>query len=298
MLDAVKRTLKAKEVYFLENVGFKTLTTIKCGGIAPIVVYPRTLDEFIFVIRYLTHENVCFRVIGNMSNVLPTDGVYDGVIVKTTFLNRKELNRNVVTAECGIKISNLLWHCARLNFGGGEGLFMIPGTLGGMVYGNAGAYGVAISDIFLDAAFYDAQEDKIITIEKSDMQFSYRHSVVSSGQLYMLYARISLRALPFDIIRARISEFAKMRRASQPTSYPSLGSVFRREAGVIPARIIDELGLKGMSVGGAMVSRKHAGFIINYNNATSRDVRELIEKIKNTVTDRLSLCLKCEIEYL
>ena len=298
MLDAIKGTLKSRKIKFSENVGFSSLTTIKCGGIAPLVVLPRTLKEFVFVLRLMRKTQLPFRVVGNMSNLLPPDGVYDGVIVKTTELNEKSVSGNIVIAECGSSISSILWDAAHLNLGGGEGLFMIPGTLGGMVFGNAGAYGVSISDLFLDALFYDLQTDSIVTLTKSDMDFSYRHSSLCEGQMYLLSARLSLSVCPFECIRTRISQFARMRRASQPTSYPSLGSIFRRDGDIIPAKIIDELGLKGNSVGGAMVSEKHAGFIVNHNNATSADVKTLVEKIKNTVYDSLSIKLKCEIEYL
>ena len=298
MLDALKGTLKAREVEFLENVGFDSLTTMRCGGIAPVVAYPRTLNEFVSVLRCLLKCDVPFKVVGNMSNVLPPDGLYNGVIVKTTALNSIFFDGNVVSADCGVKISSLLWRAAHLNLGGGEGLFMIPATLGGMVYGNAGAYGVSIADIFLDAVAYDAMADRIVTLEGADLDFSYRHSALSMRRMHILSARLNLTYTPFESIRARIAEFAQRRRASQPTAYPSLGSVFRREGDIIPARIIDNLGLKGMRVGGAKVSEKHAGFIVNTGNATSSDVKSLVEKITNTVTDRLSIVLKREIEYL
>ena len=298
MLDGIKRTLKEKEVQFIENVGFNSLTTIKCGGIASIVVLPRTTRELIFVLKSAYNSNVPFRVVGNMSNILPPDGLYDGIIIKTTALNGIFVSGNTVSAECGVRISKLIWHAAHLNLGGAEGLFMIPGTLGGMIYGNAGAYGVSISDVFVDGAFYDVKNDNVITLTLADMDFSYRHSVLSSHELYLLQARLSLRPTPFANIKSKITALAKMRRDTQPISQPSLGSVFRRDGDIIPARIIDELGLKGTRIGGAMVSEKHAGFIVNYDTATSDDVKALIEKIKNTVADRLSLNLNCEIEYL
>lgn len=298
MLEGIKRTLNKKEVEFIENVDFKSLTTIRCGGTAPIVVLPRTTQEFIFVLKSAYESDVPFRVVGNMSNILPPDGVYGGIIIKTSALDRVSVAGNTVTSECGARISKLLWYSAHYNLGGGEGLFMIPGTLGGMVYGNAGAYGVSISDLFIDGAFYDAKADKVITLTSCDMDFSYRHSMLSSRELYLLHARFALRPSPFTTIKKKITDLAKIRRGTQPISKPSLGSVFRRDGDIIPARLIDELGLKGTRIGGAMVSEKHAGFIVNYDNATSGEVKALVEKIKNTVADRLSLNLKREIEYL
>ena len=298
MLDSVKRTLKLHEVEILEDIEFKSLTTIRCGGIASIVVLPKTLNEYLFVLRYLTERDIPFKVVGNMSNVLPPDGVYDSVIIRTTPLNHITFAGNIVTADCGAKISSVLWQAAKMNLGGGEGLFMIPGTLGGMVYQNAGAYGVSISDIFLEGKFYDSQTDEVVTLAKADMDFSYRHSLLSSRRLYMLSMRLLLHPVAFENVKKRITELAKMRRVSQPTAYPSLGSIFRRDGDFIPAKVIDELGFKGMYVGGAMVSEKHAGFIVNQGSATSSDIKALIQIIKKTVSDKLSLDLSLEIEYL
>ena len=298
MLESIKGTLKSKEISFLENVSFKSLTTIKCGGVAPLVVMPRTVDQFVFTLRALLKTTIPFRVVGNMSNILPPDDEYSGVVIKTTLLYRVAIDENTVTAECGAKISNVLWLAAKKNLGGAEGLFMIPGTLGGMVYGNAGAYGVSMSDFFIRGTFFDPYADRVISLSSAEMKFSYRHSVLSSRELYLLSASLSLQRASFESIRLKIAEFARQRRISQPTTYPSLGSVFRRDGDIIPARIIDELGLKGTVVGGAAVSEKHAGFIINYDNATASDVRELVDKIKKEVADRLSYDLKREIEYL
>ena len=290
--------LKKNDVEFYEHADTSDSSYIKCGGSARLLVLPASCSELVSILRLLCDCGVAYRVLGNMSNTMLRDGEYNGVIVKTTKLSGYTLNGSIANIEAGCSFKRLLAELLRFSVGGAEELFMIPGTVGAMVSMNAGAYGKDMSKIFIDGDFYDPKEKKVIHIGKEQMRFSYRTSYAKSEGLICLSARLSFSFMDFEEIRERIAAFARMRRAAQPTGMPSLGSVFKRRLDVGMGYYIDKAGLKGFTVGGAEVSRKHAGFIINTGNATASDVITLTDYIKTVIYDKFGLVPDMEIEII
>ncbi|MBQ1261038.1 MAG: UDP-N-acetylmuramate dehydrogenase, partial [Clostridia bacterium] len=212
--------------------------------------------------------------------------------------NTYSVAESTVNAECGIRFSSLCSRLAALGLGGFEELFSIPGSLGGMLYSNAGAYGKEISNLFIEGEFYDTQSGKVIEICRSDMDFSYRSSAMKKRALIALSALLRLEKSSPEAINKRIDYYKGLRLASQPCGEYSLGSVFKRPQGYYAAELIDKAGLKGYRIGGAQVSIKHAGFIVNSNGASAEDFIKLKDYVKNKVFERYGVLLEEEIEIL
>ena len=233
-----------------------------------------------------------------MTNLLIKNGYYNGVIVKTDKLLTKSLAENRIKLSCGTRISSVIRSMASAGLGAMEGLSGIPGTVGGMVKQNAGAFGYEISDRFVSAECYLTNEGRRVTFSKTDMSFSYRNSVLSDQNIVLLSATFELLAINTEEILERIRAFSKIRRATQPIEYPSLGSVFKRCNDQSAGFYIDRAGLKGAFVGGAEVSVKHAGFIVNRGGATANDFLKLIDKVKTKVYADFGIELEEEIEII
>lgn len=246
----------------------------------------------------LNRNEIPYTVAGGMSNVIVRNKEYNGVVVKTTKLTSKNVAENAVDVSCGAKLSKIIYEMAAHNYGGMEGLFGIPGTVGGMVKQNAGAYGYEISDRFTEAVCYLKNECKLSTFTKADMRFSYRKSALSQLNAILISAKFDFIPKPQDVILSQIREFRNKRMQSQPLEYPSLGSVFKRHNGVGAGFYIDRCGLKGYSIGGACVSDKHAGFIVNTGAATADDYLRVIEHVKKTVYAAFGIELEEEIEII
>jgi UDP-N-acetylmuramate dehydrogenase len=246
----------------------------------------------------LTEHGIPFKVIGGMTNLLIKNGWYNGVVVKTDKIQAKSLAESKLTVSCGSRLSAIIRSMASVGLGGMEGLSGIPGTLGGMVRQNAGAFGYEIADRFISADCYLFEQRELITLDKADMRFSYRDSVLSNGNAVLISATFDLLPMRSEEIFSKIREFAKIRRATQPIEFPSLGSVFKRHDGQSAGFYIDRAGLKGAFVGGAAVSEKHAGFIVNKGGATADDFLALIDKVKTKVHADFGIELEEEIEII
>ena len=252
----------------------------------------------IFLLDCLYSTKIEYKVIGKLSNLLIASDDYKGFIIKTDKINTYSVAESAVNAECGIRFSSLCSRLAALGLGGLEGLFSIPGSLGGMLYSNAGAYGREMSDVFIEGEFYDTQSGKVIELRHSDMKFSYRSSVMREKPLIALSAFLRLEKSSPEAINKKIDYYKGLRLASQPCGEYSLGSVFKRPQGYYAAALIDKAGLKGYRIGGAQVSAKHAGFIVNSRGASAKDFIELKDYVKNKVFERFGVLLEEEIEIL
>ena len=278
-----------------KNVSFKTLTTYKSGGNAKVVIYPNSVSSLTKILEYIKSNNIKFKVFGNGSNILASDNDYDGVIIKLTKLNNYEISDNKVWADAGVSFP-MLCTCtyklglSGLEFGGG-----IPGTVGGIVYMNAGAYLSDISSVLEKVDILD-ENFKVRTLKKEELDFSYRHSTFMNKNWIILKAYFSLKHGDKDDILDLVSD-RKMRRVkSQPLEYPSAGSVFRNPKDMYAGFMIESVGLRGFTHGGAEISSKHANFIVNKNNATSSDIYYLMKLAKKKVEDKYSIELYREQE--
>lgn len=288
---------------FINNGGFDYIlnapmceyTTLKIGGSADILVQPRSVDELLSLIKAAKEYNVPVTFIGNGSNLLVRDGGIRGVVIKFgQNMAKTSVKDNVITAECGITMARLAAIAAENELTGFEFASGIPGTLGGGIVMNAGAYKGELKDVIIEAtALLPDGTVKVFTNEELD--FSYRHSVFTDSDMLVLEAKIRLDKGEGEKIRAYMSELAQKRRTTQPLEYPSAGSAFKRPKNGYAAAMIDSCGLKGYTVGGAQVSEKHAGFVINRENATAKDVENLLKDVQKIVFEQHETMLEPEI---
>lgn len=294
--------MKQLEQLIESKIDFKTrlskLTSYKVGGLSLGIVTPKNVEELTLIRQYLRNHNINYKVIGNGSNVIFNDAGYKGVIIKLDEFQNLELVGREINVGAGYSLMRLSMKAALSGLTGLEFASGIPGNVGGAIYMNAGAY---LSDMGYVVREVTAltPDDKVITIKNKDLDFHYRTSFFQKNPDYIcLSAKIVLKYGEKDAILTVISDRKKRRALSQPLEYPSAGSVFRNPEEDSAGRIIDSLGLKGMSVGGAEVSQKHANFIINKGNATGEDIKELIRLIQKKVKDETGIELKVEQEFV
>ncbi len=283
MTRSLADVLKNEGITVRENVQTAPLSTIRIGGTAAFLVEPSCKNELITAIRILRSCTYPFEIVGRGSNVLFADGSIPVALIRTTRLDALRFTRTGAVADAGVSLMGLSVQAARRGFADLAFASGIPGTLGGALFMNAGAYGASISDTVKSVTAYDPESDNIKTFFKDELSFSYRNSAFQQNNCIILSAVLTLKEIgePAQIFTRMRAQNAH-RRATQPLEYPSAGSVFRRPApDVAISAMLDEIGCKGMHVGDAAVSEKHAGFIINRGAATATDVMALIERLQN-----------------
>ncbi len=298
MYAILKEDFKKAGIKF-KNVCLADYSTVKIGGGA-LAVFPEKEEELIFVSRYLYNRRIKHRILGAMSNTLAhTDG-YGGVVVFTRRYDRWLIEGDRLILSSGVRLAKITGALIENSLTGFEELVGIPGLIGGLVYENAGAFSKTISDIIESARVYDKSADEVLILKKNDMGLGYRRSMLSENRNFVLLdVTIKLeRTDDREGIGGRIRSFAEKRRISQPFEYPSLGSVFKRPKTGFAGAYIENAGLKGYTMGGAMISEKHAGFIVNSNNAASEDFLALMNYAANTVLQMFGVALEAEIEVL
>lgn len=278
-----------------EDVSLKTLTTFKVGGISKYVFYPSDVLSLKKALVLFKENNINYKIFGNGSNIIPSDKVYNGVLIKLSFLNNLKIEDEVVEVEAGYSLMKLAKDVIKLGLSGLEWANGIPGTIGGAVYMNAGAYKQDISSVLKSIMVIDRNMD-IITLNNSDLDFSYRHSRLMEEELICIKATLKLEKKDISLIEEVVSKRKEKRIETQPLEYPSAGSVFRNPTNDYAGRLIEECNLKGKQIGGALISNKHANFIINKDNATGEDVLKLINLAKKEVKEKFDIELKQEQE--
>ncbi len=279
---------------------FRCLFSFRIEGVVRLLVIPADIPSFVHALHLAAQEEIPYTVLGGGSNLVPPDQGYNGVLIFTKCLNRISVLGGKFKAECGTGLNRLILLARDRARGGIAPLYGIPATVGGAVYMNAGAHHTSVSDHFLGALLFDPLRNEKHFFTKEDMGFSYRSSILQcEKRLVLLYAVFCLREESHESISASIASVLEKRRKTQPLSLPSAGSAFRRPSeGVEVWRLIDACGLRGFSVGGAQISEKHAGFIVNRGGATARDVRSLISLIQERVHAKTGVFLTPEIEFL
>ena len=270
-------------------------STFGIGGQCDYFVKPFSEGALISLIAFLNENRIRYTVIGNASNLLFDDAGYRGCVISTQGLRSVSIRDTEIEVGAGYSLIALSSQAQKRGLSGLEFACSIPATVGGAVYMNAGAYGGEIKDI-VTTVRYLSPDGKVV--ETSEHGFSYRHSVYQENDGVILSCCMSLTHKDADLILDKMEENRQKREATQPTREKSAGSVFRRMPDCIPAKLIDEAGLKGFSCGGAEVSTKHAGFIVNRGSATSRDVCTLISRIQEIIKARYGVSLCCEIRFI
>ena len=285
--------LNIGEVY--ENIDLKKYTTYKVGGYAKVLVIPDNVDKLICLINYLNDNGIKYKIIGNGSNLVFL-GDYDGVLIKLDKLNSIDINDTLINVGAGCSLIFLALKCSRMGLTGLEFATGIPGTVGGAVYMNAGAYNDSMSDIIESIRVYDG--NSIISLSKADLLFGYRDSLLQHKKYICLDATIRLKHGDTLEILDLIEKRKQKRIESQPLEYPSAGSVFRNPENNSAWKLVEGIGYKGKCIGGACVSAKHANFIINIGNASGNDIKTLVDEIKLNVKKKYDIDLKCEQEFV
>lgn len=271
-------------------------TTFRIGGTADYFVMPSSIAELQSIVDLLKKSDIEYYVIGNGSNLLVGDKGFRGVIIQLSdeFSEVSYIDDVTVKVMSGMKLSRLGNQLADKGLAGFEFATGIPGTIGGAVRMNAGAYGGEIKDIIVSADVLDA-DGNIITLDKAELELGYRTSCIIKRGYIVVSATFRLEKKDTDKIKEYIRELSVKRRTKQPLEYPSAGSTFKRPEGYYAAKLIEEAGLKGLSAGDAQVSEKHAGFVINKGNATAKDVCVLTDKIMEEVMKKDGVKLELEV---
>ncbi len=276
----------------LFNEPMNTHTTYRTGGPAEVYLYPQTPQQWAFVLKLAQTENIPLRVIGFGSNILVSGKGIGGITCSTKKMNRIVVDGNRVTAQAGAPLDKVCELACKAGLAGMEKLSGIPGSVGGAVFMNAGAYGQETADCLEYFDIID-WEGRPATLLKDDVKFAYRH-VEGLPKCIILSAGFSLQPSNFAQLLATRSSVQHSRVEKQPLEFPSAGSVFKRPAGDYASRLIDAAGLRGLSVGGAKVSEKHAGFIVNFNHATAQDIKTLMDQVREKVKEQFGVELELE----
>lgn len=271
-------------------------TSFKTGGKVDIFVKAYSVEEIKSVLKTSKENNIPLFVLGNGTNLLVKDEGFRGIILQVK-LNNIKIDGTEVVVESGVKNAVLSKKLTDNSLTGFEFASGIPGTIGGAIKMNAGAYGSEMKDIVNEVTYLD-YDGNIHEINNSECEFSYRHSRFFNEKAIILEVKLNLQYGNKEEIENKVKELLKQRKEKQPLEYPNAGSTFKRGENYITAKLIDECGLKGYSIGGAQVSEKHAGFIVNKNNATSTDILNLIEYVQKVVKEKTGEDIKLEVEVI
>ncbi|MFH5812154.1 UDP-N-acetylmuramate dehydrogenase [Companilactobacillus sp. FL22-1] len=287
----------------LPNIEFKLdeplskYTFTKTGGPADVLAFPKTREELVEIVDTARTNQVPITVIGNASNLIIKDGGIRGIVIILPNFHRIEVSETKVTAEAGATIINTTIAAQKAGLTGIEFAAGIPGSVGGAVFMNAGAYGGEIKDVF-ESAEVLLPDGHITTLTHEDMNFSYRHSTVQDDGGIVISATFALKRGNKVTIQEEMDRLNELRRSKQPLEYPSCGSVFKRPKGHFTGPLIIKAGLQGKIIGGAQVSMKHAGFIVNIKHATATDYLDLIHLIQKTIKEKFDVELQTEVRII
>lgn len=289
LFEKLKQITSEENIYI--NEPMSKHTTFKTGGTADFLVIPQNKEELIDLLKLDAKKTI----IGNGSNLLVKDGGIRGLVIKTTGLKNYKIEGEYIIAESGLSLSKLSNIAKDNSLTGLEFACGIPGTLGGAVMMNAGAYGGEMSNIVRETEFADIYGNVLYT---SNHEFGYRKSIFMDKSYIVLESKIRLEKGNKEEIEAKMKELMQKRNEKQPINMPSAGSTFKRPEGYFAGKLIEDAGLKGYKIGGAEVSTLHAGFIINSGNATSEDILNLIKYVQDKVKEKFDVTLEPEVRII
>lgn len=269
----------------------------KTGGEADLFAMPRDIEEAKALIALIDQHDVPLTVIGNGSNLVIRDGGIRGIVVHFDLLSSIKREGTKIIAGSGAKIIAVSEFACNESLSGLEFACGIPGSVGGALYMNAGAYGGEISQVLVEATVLD-QSGNLLHLEKEDLIASYRNSTIANKNYIVLEAVFQLELAEMAVIRAQMDELTALREAKQPLEYPSCGSVFKRPPGYFAGKLIQDAGLQGFQIGGAQVSKKHAGFIVNVGHATATDYMDVIHHVQKVIKEKFDVILETEVKII
>lgn len=293
--NQIQRDLQGIQLKFDEPLSRYTYT--KTGGPADVLLFPKTQEEVHQIVDYCSENHYPWMVLGNASNLIVRDGGIEGFVLMLTEMKNIQIEGNKIIVDGGASLIETTKEALRASLTGLEFASGIPGSVGGAVYMNAGAYGGEITDVF-DSCTVVWEDGRVETLSHDQMAFSYRHSCLQEKKGIVLSVAFALQPGNFEQIKARMDELTCLRESKQPLEFPSCGSVFKRPEGYYTGKLIQEAGLQGFMIGGAQVSTKHAGFIVNTNNATATDYVELIQHIQKVIFEKNNVKLETEVRII
>ncbi|XKE95234.1 UDP-N-acetylmuramate dehydrogenase [Metaplanococcus flavidus] len=294
-LSDLRRFVADSHVKIDEPLHLHTLT--RMGGPADIFVSPTNEDETAYTVKYAYENNIPLLLLGNGSNMVVRDGGVRGIVLNLKSLNEIRIDGLNVYAQGGANIKEVSKVAASNTLTGFEFACGIPGSVGGAMAMNAGAYGGEIKDIIVQATVLTSTGEKLV-LSKEELELDYRKSVITKKGYYVLSAEFGLEKGDQNVIDAKMTDLTYQRESKQPLEFPSAGSVFKRPPGNFAGKLIQESGLQGKGFGGAEVSTKHAGFIVNKNNATANDYIQTIEMVKSAVREKFGIDLELEVKIV
>ncbi|MDD3093814.1 MAG: UDP-N-acetylmuramate dehydrogenase [Clostridia bacterium] len=299
-MKGLTRNLEAllKKYDFIRyNEPMSNYTAYKTGGSADIVAHVENTGQLISLLKDLRSLNIPAYIFGNCTNILVTDKGIRGAVILTQKLNDIKAEDNIVTCRSGISMAKLAGFAYENSLTGAEAISGIPGSVGGAVYMNAGSYGTQMEDIVISSTYLD-EDLNIHTLSLKEHEFGCRRSFYTDKPFIILEAKFSFNKGDKESIKKDMIEYARRRKSSQPLEYASCGSVFKRPLGHFAGKLIEDAGLKGYTVNGASVSTKHAGFIINTGNATSKDILTVMDTVKTVVYNKYGVDLEPEVRII
>lgn len=283
----------------LKNERLSNHISFKVGGPCPLLIEPKNENQLRDILKEIKKENIPFAILGNGTNVLVLDEGIDKVVVKIgDEMTRLSLEgEDVISCSAGTKVVTLCKFALEKSLSGLEFAYGIPGTCGGAVFMNAGAYGGEVKDV-LSEITYLTPDSELKTMSAEEAELSYRHSVFKENGCIVVSAKFKLKKAPKEEIKIAMTDFLSRRKDKQPLEYPSAGSTFKRPEGYYAGALIEQCGFKGKTLGGAQISEKHAGFLINKNGATAKDILDLINLTRETVKKETGVTLEPEVIIL
>lgn len=298
MIEQMIEALSATNIVFLRNEPLRFYTSLQIGGPVDILAKPTSIREIQTLVELAKKFAVPYAILGNGSNTLVLDeGMHGMVILLSHNFSSIERSGCLITAQAGASLLEVCKYALHQNLAGMEFAYGIPATVGGAMYMNAGAYGGEMKDIVVSCTFLN-EHNELETLPIAQLEMRYRHSYFSDRRCIVLQVTFALQPGKAEDISALMEDYMERRVTKQPLEYPSAGSTFKRPANHYASAVIDQCGLKGASIGGAQVSSKHAGFLINANQATSDDILALVDHVKQVVFEKTGLTLECEMKIL
>ena len=292
-----KLTEIVSEENVLENELLKNHTYTKLGGKADYYVTPNTFGQVQDIVKLANKEKVPFTLLGNGSNLIVKDGGIRGIVLNLQKLNKIKTDEYIVVAQSGARIIDVSREALKERLTGLEFACGIPGSVGGALYMNAGAYGGEIKDV-LSSAVVVTKEGELKTLSANELDLSYRTSNIPDKGYIVLEAEFTLKNGKYEEIKEVMDDLTYRRESKQPLEYPSCGSVFKRPPGYFAGKLIQDSNLQGKQIGGAQVSKKHAGFIVNIDNATANEYIDLIHFVQKTVKEKFGVALEREVRII
>lgn len=284
----------------ISEAPMKEHTHFRVGGPVDLLVTPSTKEQVGEVVSVCKEKNVPYFILGNGSNILVKDGGISGVVIKLEKIDNIEVNGDEVTADCGALLSKVSKAALNAKLTGLEFACGIPGSIGGAVFMNAGAYNGEMADVIKEVSAIDS-EGNIVNLTLEELQLGYRTSLIMTAGYVVLSATLKLEKVNdenVNKIEDRMNDLTKRREERQPLEYASAGSTFKRPEGYFAGKLIQDSDLKGFSIGGAAVSEKHSGFVINKGNATAKDVLDVIAHVQKTVKEKFGVDLHTEVRII